>query len=77
MITTAIFLTLYLKFEEEQNGWLNLVLWLAKPPTYPNKHMRVVIHSFDVFEVLILQFDKGLSILNFSRSSVLLFSIQL
>ena len=34
--------------------------------------MPVVIHSFDVFEPLILPFDNRLSVLNFPRSSVFL-----
>ena len=34
------------------------------------RNIRVVIHSFDVFSLLILPFDKGLFVLHFPQSSV-------
>ena len=34
------------------------------------RNMTVVIYSFDVFELLILPFDQGLSVLNFVLSSI-------
>ena len=37
---------------------------------YQVRNMTVLIHSFDVFEVLIFPFNYGLSVLNFPRSSV-------
>ena len=39
---------------------------------YQFRNMTVVFHSFDVFELLILPFDYGLSFLNFPWSSVFL-----
>ena len=39
---------------------------------YQVKDMRVLISSFDVFELLIKPFDEGLSVLNFSRNWVFL-----
>ena len=36
------------------------------------RNMTVVIHSFDVFERLILSFDYGLAVLYFTRCLVIL-----
>ena len=39
--------------------------------------MIAISHSFDVFELLILEFDLGLSVLNYPRREVLLFFVLL
>ena len=50
----------------------------STPALFSEKRAGVDVHSFDVFELLILPFDMGLSVLNFLYNSIffiLLFTV--